>query len=383
MASSRTPGLAPDIRDGLAALGRGDAATAFALLDPAFARGDGHAAYGLALAARRLANFERCLAAAETVLQREPGHIDGHILKADALTGLGRRRAAAGFYAAALRLAGQARQVPPALAPELARAQRACQDAQALFEQQMRAHLGRAGAEGGGRSRMEQAVDIMFGRRQVYLQKPQKFFFPELPHVQFYDPAAFEWAARIEAGKDEIKAELTALLAGPDRFEAYVKHNPIAPVSFDEGLYESRSWSAFHLYRDGEEVVENAARCPRTLAILAAAPIARAPGKSPNILFSRLAPGAHIPPHHGQMNTRLLCHLPLIAPEGCFLRVGNQQRTAVEGEMMIFDDSIEHEARNTSGQSRIVLIFDIWRPELGDDEKALVCAICEAIAELE
>ena len=32
----------------------------------------------------------------------------------------------------------------------------------------------------------------------------------------------------------------------------------------------------------------------------------------PIVLFSRLAGGVHIPPHHGLLNTRLICHLPLV-----------------------------------------------------------------------
>lgn len=38
------------------------------------------------------------------------------------------------------------------------------------------------------------------------------------------------------------------------------------------------------------------------------------PERSPNVLFSRLAPRTRIPPHNGFLNTRLVCHLPLIVP---------------------------------------------------------------------
>jgi hypothetical protein len=45
----------------------------------------------------------------------------------------------------------------------------------------------------------------------------------------------------------------------------------------------------------------------------------------------------------------------------------------------IFDDTIEHEAWNRSDADRYSLIFDIWRPELSEDERACVAALCEAI----
>ena len=61
------------------------------------------------------------------------------------------------------------------------------------------------------------------------------------------------------------------------------------------------------------------------------------------------------------------------------LRVGNETRQWREGELLIFDDSFEHEARNPTGELRIILLFDIWRPELGEDERAGISAIFESI----
>ena len=79
------------------------------------------------------------------------------------------------------------------------------------------------------------------------------------------------------------------------------------------------------------------------------------------------------------VNTRLICHLPLIVPENCgALRVGNEMRAWTEGEMLIFDDSIQHEAWNDSDKERVVLLFDIWRPELSEEERALVGTVLTA-----
>lgn len=66
-------------------------------------------------------------------------------------------------------------------------------------------------------------------------------------------------------------------------------------------------------------------------------------------------------------------------PSGCWLRVGNETREWKRGELLIFDDSIEHEARNPTGEIRIVLIFDIWRPELSEAERRGISAIFNAI----
>jgi aspartyl/asparaginyl beta-hydroxylase (cupin superfamily) len=47
--------------------------------------------------------------------------------------------------------------------------------------------------------------------------------------------------------------------------------------------------------------------------------------------------------------------------------------------LLIFDDSFEHEARNPSAETRVVLLFDLWRPELTDDEQAGISAIFDTI----
>jgi aspartyl/asparaginyl beta-hydroxylase (cupin superfamily) len=96
-------------------------------------------------------------------------------------------------------------------------------------------------------------------------------------------------------------------------------------------------------------------------------------------LFSLLRPGTHIQPHHGLLNTRLICHLPLIAPPGCRLRVGGEVRSVEPGKALIFDDSFEHEAWNDGAETRVVLLFEIWRPEITAKERQALTAMFEAI----
>ena len=80
------------------------------------------------------------------------------------------------------------------------------------------------------------------------------------------------------------------------------------------------------------------------------------------------------------LNTRLICHIPLIVPEECRLRVGNETRAVEFGKAMIFDDSIEHEAWNDSDETRVVLLFEIWRPELSEAERRALTVMYEAIS---
>lgn len=38
------------------------------------------------------------------------------------------------------------------------------------------------------------------------------------------------------------------------------------------------------------------------------------------------------------------------------------------GRCLVFDDAFEHEVWNPSGETRAVLVFDFWHPDLSDAE---------------
>lgn len=79
------------------------------------------------------------------------------------------------------------------------------------------------------------------------------------------------------------------------------------------------------------------------------------------------------------LNSRYICHLPLIVPGDGALRLGTQKREWRFGELIAFDDTIEHEAWNHSGKDRLVLLFDVWRPELEEIEQAQIAALFTAV----
>jgi len=107
--------------------------------------------------------------------------------------------------------------------------------------------------------------------------------------------------------------------------------------------------------------------------------MAQLPNFSPTVMFSCLEPHTTIPPHTGETNTRLIVHLPLIIPPNCLFRVGHVSREWHYGEAFVFDDSIEHEARNDSDELRAVLIFDVWNPLLSAVERDFVTALTNGV----
>ena len=199
---------------------------------------------------------------------------------------------------------------------------------------------------------------------------------PRLPAIPFFERSDFPQLDVLEENTDVIRDELMhALETASDAFVPYIQYQPGDPVNQWAELDHSDRWSTLHLWKGGEPVQENLARVPKTAAALEAAGLADIDGVCPNVVFSALAPKTHIPPHHGETNARLIGHLPLIVPEHCKLRVGFDEREWEVGKIMVFDDTLEHEARNDSDELRVVLIFDVWNPLLTDEERGLVSSL--------
>jgi aspartyl/asparaginyl beta-hydroxylase (cupin superfamily) len=367
---------------GIDALRRGNARTARESFERIVAQGQADSGCFLALAqaCSLLKDHVASRAALDDALALEPRNVVALIMKADYLEALGDSRTASTFYQTAIKVAPPPDQLPADVRKELGRAQAMCQHYAAQFESFLRDKLAPRGMLGPGSSeRFRQSFDIMLGKKAIYFQQPRIYFFPGLPQIQFYDRNSFPFFDRIEAATADIRAEMLEVLKDTTAFKPYVEKNPNRTRGDSAGMVENPDWSAFYLLRDGEIVAENAARCPKTIEALADFPLVHVPNRSPSVLFSLLRPGARIPPHTGIVNTRLICHLPLLVPPGCGLRVGNDTRVPVEGKVWLFDDTIEHEAWNLSDRPRVILLFEMWRPELTGNERELVRAMFEAI----
>ena len=329
---------------------------------------------GLAMACGNLGDHKAALAAVDQALALQPRNLRAIIAKADTLAALGDARAASAFYRFAVDMAPPPNEMPAELRDHVSRAAALCERYSAAFETYLRERL--AAREG---SRFGESLDILVGRKRVYFQQPRQYFFPGLPQIQFYPRDTFPWLEPLEAATDDIRAELLQVLKEDSAFRPYVERHARLPHLDALGLLDNPAWSAFFLWKNGELVPENAARCPKTVAALAHVPLAFVKGRSPSVIFSLLRPGAHIPAHTGEVNTRLICHLPLIVPPNCALRVGNETRAVVDGKAWVFDDTIEHEAWNRSSETRVILLFEAWRPELTSEERTLVSSMFEAI----
>jgi Aspartyl/Asparaginyl beta-hydroxylase len=208
---------------------------------------------------------------------------------------------------------------------------------------------------------------------------PTHYCYPDLAEIPFHDRAAFPWLSDLEAQTDAIEAAFHAIVsAEAAQLVPYIQYGPGVPLDQWDVLNNNPDWTAIHLMQNGRVVDANARHCPQLMALLTALPQPNIIGAGPNAMFSLLAPGAHIPPHTGISNARLVCHLPLIVPPGCWFRVAADQRAWRRGAAWVFDDTIEHEARNPSADLRVILIIDVWHPALDTAARKGIKAVIEA-----
>lgn len=322
-----------------------------------------------------LGNRAAAAAALDSRLLLDKRDIGALLLKARLFEQEGDSRAASGFFQAALNQEAATGGCPPALHALLEHGRRFIAHSSTRFAEHLLDTIGPPPTP-----RIAMALDLLTGRKELFLQQPSVFYFPGLAQRQFFDPAEFPWLEPMLALVPQMRAELDAVEAGDAQFDPYVRRDPARPAP-NNPLLDDPAWGVFWFWQAGEPVAANAARCPATMRALEHAPMPRIAGRSPVAHWSRLLPGTHIAPHHGMLNTRLICHIPIRTAPGCSLRVGNEVREWIDGVPLVFDDSIEHEARNAGDQSRTVLLFEIWRPEINEEERAALADIFAAIGD--
>lgn len=207
---------------------------------------------------------------------------------------------------------------------------------------------------------------------------------PGLRAQPFWDTSEFPWVRQLEEAFPTILQEFLDLQSKGPHFQPYR-----APVNcskkerIDElGQYatDRGDWNVCYLFLHDMDCFEsNRKACPETVRILRGIP-----RQYNHALFSALAPETHVSEHYGPTNKKLRCHLPLVVPQGddpmhplCTLTVAQKTHTLTAGKCVIFDDSFLHEAANhacpyeesnSASGPRVVLILDVWHPDLSAEE---------------
>lgn len=175
-----------------------------------------------------------------------------------------------------------------------------------------------------------------------------------VPDTPYLDPALFPFLDELCQRWTEIADETHEVL----KFrEAIPGFQDISPDQYR--IATEKNWRTFVLFGFGQRFEKNCNQMPKTAEMLS---------RIPNIQIawlSILAPGYHIPAHTGVTKGIIRTHLGLIIPEKaekCRIRVDNEIRHWKPGEVIVLDDTYEHEVWNDTDEERVVLLLDFDRP---------------------
>lgn len=140
---------------------------------------------------------------------------------------------------------------------------------------------------------------------------------------------------------------------------------------------QSGKWELLHFYDQGDKNTKTCDVCPHTVRLLESVSDLMMGCVYGNAMISVLGPGSQIEAHTGPCNFRLRCHLALVENKNCGIQVGSEVKNWEQGKLMVFDDSFVHRVWHEtslegSGNDRVVLIFDVWHPEVNHDERQLL-----------
>jgi len=149
-----------------------------------------------------------------------------------------------------------------------------------------------------------------------------------VPDEPFLDPGLFPFLNELRDNWETIADETRGVL---QHREAIPGFQDLSPDQYR--IATEKNWRTFVLYGFGQQLEKNSSQMPKTAEMLS---------RVPNLQIawlSILAPGYHIPAHTGVTKGLI--------------------RT---GELVVLDDTYDHEVWNDTDEERVVLLFDFDRP---------------------
>jgi len=339
--------------------------------------------YNRAAAKLQLGDRASARAALDAALALQPYYLPAMLSKGALLEGDGRFKEAAVVFRNAIAFAPDPSHMPSSLAKSYEHAVAAVNADNIRMRDFMLDQLSEIQVKygKGETKRFDECLQIFTGFGRAHYSKPTMLYFPALPQVSYFDRSLFPWIENFEAATADIQREFNEILASPaaEEFSPYINYPPGAPVNQWGELNKSDRWSTYFFWKDGTKNEGAYQRAPRTGAAIDNTPLFDAPMYGPAAFFSSLAGRSHIPPHVGSSNVRSIVHLPLELPGPAWFRVGNERREWKIGEAFVFDDTVEHEAKNEAETTRTILIVDIWNPYLTAAERELVSVLLPSI----
>eukprot|EP00588_Corethron_pennatum_P005692 CAMPEP_0194296110 /NCGR_PEP_ID=MMETSP0169-20130528/55193_1 /TAXON_ID=218684 /ORGANISM="Corethron pennatum, Strain L29A3" /LENGTH=403 /DNA_ID=CAMNT_0039045477 /DNA_START=143 /DNA_END=1354 /DNA_ORIENTATION=+ len=188
-------------------------------------------------------------------------------------------------------------------------------------------------------------------------------------------PPRPSWAVDLEKSFPAIREEFLAATSDPSL--ASKGSNVWAGALTDDASGYGMGWTTLVLMDRGQWDRTNLNLFPETTAAIRKSGI-----PCTEAFFASMSPGSNIKLHSDFTNFVLTSHLPLVvpgAPGQCRLSVGDECRPWKEGSVTLFDTSIMHDAINESDETRYILMFRLWHPDLTEEERGALQLIYDCL----
>jgi len=187
--------------------------------------------------------------------------------------------------------------------------------------------------------------------------------YPGIESPRWFDPSRFPVCAELEKRFNMIVDELREISA-----EAFF------PESETDAVPRQGDWRILPVYAMGHRYEHTARSLPTIVDIVENLGGITTLGGA--VFVSRLPAGASVGSHRGPTNTRVRCHLGVQIPSGdCGIEVDGERRVWDEGQCLMLNDHLVHSVWNNTEKERIVLVLDVWHPDLTATERKLLAGL--------
>ena len=203
---------------------------------------------------------------------------------------------------------------------------------------------------------------------KYYYQRPSNYL-PELTANPIWDTRKFNFVKKLEDNFSIIEKEINQIESDADKLKLISNVN--------EDIYQGK-WKDLFFYNNGARNDVTCTAFPGIAKIIDSIPELQ--GVNPGcVCLSFIYPGTKVVPHFGISNNKLRLHLGIKNLDNSTLYVrdkSNNNKAKIlsqsweKGKAFIFDDSFEHWVvnNNTGLKPRIILLADIWHPELNKNQ---------------
>ena len=192
-------------------------------------------------------------------------------------------------------------------------------------------------------------------------------YVPGLSITPFWNASDFEWAKYLESKYAEIRKEFDAVNSNMKKLMQEGNNIWAGALTEDANSY-GEGWKTLVLMNRGRWDPVNLNMFPKTSKAVHESGI-----PATEVFFASMKGPSEIKKHTDFTNFVLTSHLAVDIPYSgenkCRITVGDETRQWINGDVMVFDTSLIHDAVNESDQMRYILMFRLWHPDLTQVER--------------